>query len=256
MRPPLRSRITLVASVVPCTTRATSAGSAPASPRASCRPSTTALRGSSWVVRTLRTCNPPASVPTTTSVKVPPTSTPAKHLIGPPRAGRRSRGRRPPAETLPSRTSASTSSRCPLRRRPEPAAPGCAQHEHVTGERLHPGLAGRPGARPCRRRGAGSTRRPLRDHPPGRRAEGRACGRRARRSRCRPAARSRSPLRGRHATGPRRPSRARAASVAPRRGTGSRDGSIWGMTERPPRKKAPVASGPSLPARAPMPPNS
>ena len=28
------------------------------------------------------------------------------------------------------------------------------------------------------------------------------------------------------------------------------------ITERPPRKKHPVASGPSLPARPPMPPNS
>ena len=80
VRAPLRSISALVASVVPWMTRPISPGAAPARPSAVPMPSSTPRSGASCVVSTLvETCAAPLS--STTSVKVPPTSTPICHRI-------------------------------------------------------------------------------------------------------------------------------------------------------------------------------
>ncbi len=73
-RTPVRSSTALVASVVAWTTLVTDAGGTPARPRARAMPSSIPSVGSSCVLRTFATVT--VRPLTTTSVKVPPTSTP------------------------------------------------------------------------------------------------------------------------------------------------------------------------------------
>ena len=78
VRAPVFCKIVFEATVVPCTTSVTSRGSRPASASTAATPIATPSPGSIGVVVVLFTCMRPSESVKTTSVKVPPTSTPMR----------------------------------------------------------------------------------------------------------------------------------------------------------------------------------
>src|SRR5262245_3716792 len=80
VRAPVRCRMVLEPTVVPCSTSVTRSGASAKSLRSAARPATTARLGSCGVVATLLSCSTPALESTTMSVNVPPMSTATRTL--------------------------------------------------------------------------------------------------------------------------------------------------------------------------------
>src|SRR5262245_20827270 len=79
---PVRCRMVLEPTVVPCSTSATSCGASANSCKSAASPATTARLGSSGVVAILLSCSTPSFDSTTMSVNVPPISTATRNLRG------------------------------------------------------------------------------------------------------------------------------------------------------------------------------
>src|SRR6185295_14569319 len=80
VRAPVRCRMVLEPTVVPCSTSAIRCGASANSRNSASSPATTARLGSSGVVATLLSCSTPPLDSTTMSVNVPPMSTATRNL--------------------------------------------------------------------------------------------------------------------------------------------------------------------------------